>query len=88
MTDHATATAAERTSANATHHLICKHVCNWDKTYAMRCHVLKSMPDGRLKVLVFGERNWKGMEHKSRVRYVEPGRVRAIRQDNEVAQHA
>lgn len=69
---------AERTAENATHLLICQHVCRWTKTYAMRCHVLKAMADGRLKVLVFGDRNWKGREHLSRVRYVEAGRVRLI----------
>ncbi|KPB90078.1 Uncharacterized protein AC502_1876 [Pseudomonas syringae pv. maculicola] len=33
------------------------------------------MPDGRVKVLVFGERNWKGREHISRIRYVEAYKV-------------
>ena len=46
----------ELTAKNATHELICQHVCRWTKTYAMACHVLKTMPDGRLKLLVFGER--------------------------------
>jgi hypothetical protein len=36
------------------------------------------MADGRLKVLVFGDRNWKSREHLSRIRYVEAGRVRLI----------
>lgn len=65
-----------RSAANATHELICQHVCRWTKTYVMRCHVLKEMPDGRLKVLVFGERNWKDRDHIVRSRYVEAGRVR------------
>jgi hypothetical protein len=68
----------EKTAANATHRLICRHVCRWTKTYAMPCHILKPMPDGRLKVLVFGERNWKDREHISRVRYVEAGRVEVM----------
>lgn len=66
----------ELTAANATHELICQHCCRWTKTYAMPCHILKVMPDGRLKLLVFGERHWKNREHVSRVRYVEAGRVR------------
>jgi len=70
--------ANDHTADNATHQLICQHVCRWTKTYAMSCHVLKTMPDGRLKVLVFGERNWKGRSHISRVRYVEAGRVRLM----------
>lgn len=68
----------DQTAANATHHLICRHVCRWEKTYAMKCHVLKTMPDGRLKLLVFGDRNWKDREHLSRIRYVEAERVRVI----------
>ena len=45
----------------------------------MRCHVLKTLPDGRKKVLVFGDRNWNHSKDKSRVRYVEAWRVAAIR---------
>lgn len=69
-------TETTKTSANATHRLRCAHVigCN-DRTYFMRCHVLKAMPDGRLKLLVFGERNWKGRDHVHRIRYVEADRV-------------
>lgn len=65
-------------AANATHRLLCRHVCRWTKEYTMRCHVLKKMADGRLKLLVFGERNWKNTEHVSRVRYVEAGRVTLV----------
>ncbi|RMR11244.1 hypothetical protein ALP90_200168 [Pseudomonas amygdali pv. ulmi] len=64
------------TAENATHQLICQHVCRWTKNYVMPCHVLKTMPDGRLKVLVFGDRNWKGREHISRIRYVEAYKVK------------
>lgn len=71
---------SELTAANATHELICQHVCRWTKTYAMRCHVLKTMPDGRLKLKVFGDRNWKNRDHISRIRYVEADRVRLRRQ--------
>jgi len=73
------------TAFNANHHLICRHVCRWTKTYTMPCHVLKAMPDGRLKILVFGERNWKGREHISHIRYVEAGRVRKIVAVSDVA---
>lgn len=69
---------SELSHSNATHHLICYHVCRWRKKYAMRCHVLKDMGDGRLKLLVFGERNWKDREHISRTRYVEADRVKPI----------
>lgn len=63
------------TAANATHELACSHCCRWEKFYMMPCHVLKEMPGDRLKVLVFGERNWKGRDHISRVRYVDKHRV-------------
>lgn len=65
----------ELTAQNATHDLSCTHCCRWEKHYKMPCHVLKTMPDGRLKVLVFGDRHWGGREHLSRVRYVEAHRV-------------
>ncbi|RMP33715.1 MULTISPECIES: hypothetical protein [Pseudomonas syringae group] len=68
-------TQQEPTAAHAPHRLICQHVCRWTKTYTMPCQVLKTMPDGRLKVLVFGDRYWKGREHVQRVRDVEAGRV-------------
>lgn len=69
-------TSPDLTAENATHELICRHVCRWTKVYVMRCHVLKTTPSGSLKVLVFGERNWKDKEHISRIRYVEASRVR------------
>lgn len=69
------------TAANATHHLECRHCCRWTKVYRMKCHVIKTMPDGRLKVLVFGERNWKDRDHVQRVRYVEADRVTIIEKD-------
>jgi len=68
--------AQNLTADNATHELICRHVCRWTKVYVMRCHVLKTTASGKLKILVFGERNWKNKEHISRIRYVEADRVR------------
>lgn len=41
----------------------------------MRCHILKTMDDGRIKILVFGERYWKGKEHISQIRYVSKWRI-------------
>jgi len=73
----------EMTSANATHRLRCAHVIGHnDRTYFMRCHVLKTMPDGRLKLLVFGERNWKNRDHVHRIRYVEADRVSPLSDTN------
>lgn len=69
----------ERTYLNATHVLHCRHVQGKNSLdYGMRCHVIKSMPDGRLKIQVFGDRYWKDKEHVSRIRYVNPHRVSEI----------
>jgi hypothetical protein len=58
----------------ATHRLACRHVlgCN-DREYHMPCDVLKTMPDGRLKVRVYGRLFWR--EGSSRIRYVSAWRV-------------
>lgn len=61
---------------NATHLLRCRHaIGQHGKEYYMRCHVLKTMPDGRLKLLVFGERYWKDTLHIEKIRYVSANRV-------------
>lgn len=65
------------TADNATHWLYCLHSLNSRSKihYRMPSHILKTMPDGRLKVLVFGERHRGGMD-KLRIRYVAAERVR------------
>ena len=64
------------TSENATHLLSCAHAITLNRMeYKMHCHVLKDMGDGRVKILVFGERNWKNKEHISQIRYVSKGRI-------------
>ncbi len=67
----------EKTYENATHFLSCRHAIGLHGyDYTMRCHVLKNMPDGyRVKILVFGDRYWKGKEHIRRVRYVDRTRL-------------
>lgn len=71
------------TFVNATHHLHCAHAIGRNRNeYTMRCHVLKEMKDRRLKVLVFGDRYWKGTEHISKIRYVSRGLVTEIETDN------
>jgi len=42
--------------------------------WAIPCNILKTMPDGRLKVEKFGTR-WKGQESKRTIQYVESNRV-------------
>ena len=69
---------------DATHSLSCSHVlCRSSRVdYSMDCIILKEMPDRRLKVLVFGERNKKGYDDKKRIRYVDKDRVRIKRNLN------
>lgn len=63
-------------SADATHYLECSHCCGRSrKEYVMPCVVLKDMLDGRVKLLVFGNRDWMNTEHIKRVRYVHKRRV-------------
>jgi hypothetical protein len=63
---------SERNYHNATHKLWCRHCIGQNcRDYALRAHILKTMPDGRKKVLAFGGM-WKGMEQVQRVRYVQP----------------
>lgn len=67
------------TSDNATHLLHCRHaIGNGGTYYKMRCHILKTMADGRLKLRVYGERYWRHTGDKVRVRYVESSRVSEI----------
>ena len=59
-----------------THKLECAHAIGLHrKIYYMDCIPLKTMPDGRIKVKVFGDRYWSGKEHLSRIRYVQSRRV-------------
>lgn len=70
----------ELTSQNATHLLWCRHAIGQSgKDYQMRCHIVKTKPDGRLKLRVYGDRNWKNTEHVVRIRYVDSSRVVAVK---------
>ena len=62
---------------DATHRLNCSHVfCRSSRVYyCMDCIILKEMPNNRLKILVFGERNRKGHDDKKQIRYVDRYRV-------------
>ncbi len=63
---------------NATHLLACVHaIGDSRKGYMMRCHIVKEMPDGRLKIRVYGERYWNDERNdKVSLRYVKANRVR------------
>jgi len=61
---------------DATHKLSCCHVIGISRVdYYMDCIILKRMPNDRLKILVFGERNRKGCDSKKQIRYVDRLRV-------------
>lgn len=65
-----------RTAENAKHLLECRHCIGKNcKTYFMPCHITKVLDDDRLRILVFGERDWRDTYHVSRTRYVDASRV-------------
>jgi hypothetical protein len=68
----------EQSAKNATHLLICKHnIGRNGYQYEMPCHVLSGrLPSGKVKVRVWGSRNWIGYDHVSRVRYVWPHKIK------------
>lgn len=61
------------------HRLKCRHVIGHGvQNYKMDCDVLGYTNSGKAKVRVYGERNWSGRDHKTRIRYVEPHRLVSI----------
>lgn len=67
---------AALTHENATHVLMCRHCIGAHRTeYTMRCHIIKELPDNRVKILVFGERYWPDRLHIKNIRYVDKERV-------------
>lgn len=67
---------AEFTIKDATHFLTCRHCIGRKcKEYKMECIPLAVGKNGKIKVLVFGERNWKEKEHIKKVRWVDKDRV-------------
>lgn len=75
-------------NANSTTHWLRSRQCIGKNCtdYLMRCHVLKTMPDGRLKLAGHVNRNWKNTLHIRQMRYVEAYRV--FEQNKQVASHA
>lgn len=64
---------------NANHLLNCTHRVGKSGTiFQMKAELLKTMPDGRVKIRVYGDRFWNNSEHKSRIRYVEASRIAPI----------
>ena len=65
---------------DATHKLKCRHAQNSrvGLDYWMECIVLRELPNNRVKLLVFGERYWKGRDHIKHIRYVNKDRIREL----------
>jgi len=62
---------------DCTHVLSCKHCMGRNCCeYRMDCIPLKEMNGGRVKILVFGDRYWKGNREKKYIRYVGSWRVK------------
>ncbi|MDQ2077550.1 hypothetical protein [Marinimicrobium sp. ABcell2] len=66
-----------------THKVLCTHSLNSlsKRHYAMPCAVLKTMPDGRLKIRVYGYRGDTNMA-VSRIRYVPKTSVKELGPDH------
>lgn len=64
---------------DATHLLECRHAIGKNGyDYYMKCLVLGTTKSNKTKILVFGNRYWKGAEHTKRIRYVETRKLQEI----------
>jgi hypothetical protein len=67
------------TIESCTHNLLCRHAIGRNGyDYHMKCIILKEMPN-KLKILVFGDRNWKRGKDKKRIRYIDKYRLSLIK---------
>lgn len=65
------------TVKDATHDLRCSHtIGNNRMDYTMDCLILKDMGDGRVKLLVFGDRHWINRDHTKKIRYLPEWRIK------------
>ncbi len=60
-----------------THLLRCRHCVghNHCREYTMPCNILGKTKSGKIKIEVFGERDWANREHIRKVRYVQSYRL-------------
>jgi len=64
------------TIEDTTHTLRCRHACRFGGyDYNMDCIILEQIPNNKLRILVFGDRNWKKDKDKKRIRCVDANRV-------------
>ena len=75
--DHAFARSFSNAGLEAATHLLrCSHCRGRSTTYyKMSCLVLGKTKSGKIKIRVFGERNWACRDHISRIRYVDSWRL-------------
>ena len=67
---------------HSTHYLKCKHCIGKNKyNYLMKCLILKTVKSGKLKIIVFGNRYWKGYADLKRIRYVRIDRLIKLKKD-------
>ena len=62
--------------------LSCRHCIGPHcKDYVMRCKVISTTKSGMVKVVVFGNRNWKDKHHIKNVRYVKSYKLKELRSE-------
>ena len=69
---------------NATHRFKCRNAVGQNGyNYFMYCIPLgKTTKSGKIRCLVFGDRNWKDTDHIKRIRYVDKNRLEVIQNDS------
>jgi hypothetical protein len=62
---------------DSTHFIKCAHAIGSKSrsTYYMDCTYLNDTKNGKAKVVVFGERNWKNKDHIKKVKYIDPNKL-------------
>ena len=62
--------------SDCTYLLVCRHCIGRNcRDYYMPCILLGKTKNGKRKLIVFGERDWKGKEHIKRIKYVNNSRL-------------
>ena len=68
---------------DATHLLKCNHHSyGVDNRYYMKCYKVNETESGKVRIVVFGDRNIKNTEYIKRIRYVDPDRLIKIEDKN------
>ena len=68
----------------ATHLLKCRHqICRNGYNYYMKCIPLGRTKSRMMRVVVFGDRAHKNTEHRKRIRYVPPWKLKELTKTTE-----